>query len=131
MLCWYESWDIVPRIEATSDSRQRNLLDKVSSSTNPRWELFWGLYFVFTLDQLDFISDYTMAWSLETNINSELVIFLNNGRPFVVPCSSTAEDKDLLQQMRMFYNLQRIRYGLFELIGVKSVQRIDVVKVSL
>jgi hypothetical protein len=60
---------------------------------------------VFTLDQLDFISDYTMAWSLETNINSE--------------------------QMRMFYNLQRIRYGLFELIGVKSVQRIDVVKVSL
>jgi hypothetical protein len=86
---------------------------------------------VFTLDQLDFISDYTMAWSLETNINSELVIFLNNGRPFVVPCSSTAEDKDLLQQMRMFYNLQRIRYGLFELIGVKSVQRIDVVKVSL
>ncbi|RYN82910.1 hypothetical protein AA0120_g9525 [Alternaria tenuissima] len=69
-----------------------------------------------------------MAWSLDTNIDKELVVFLNNGRPFVVPCSSTAEDKDLLQQMRMFYDLQRISHGLFEFIGVRSIQRIDVVK---
>jgi hypothetical protein len=86
---------------------------------------------LFTQDQLGFVTDYTMAWSLDTNIDKELVVFLNNGRPFVVPCSSTAEDKDLLQQMRMFYDLQRISHGLFEFIGVRSIQRIDVVKVSL
>jgi hypothetical protein len=107
------------------------LLNKVSSSTNPRWGLFWVLYYLFTQDQLGFIANYTTAWSLEANIDSEMVIFMNNGRPFVVPCSSTAEDEDLLEHMRIFYDLQRIRYGLFELIGAKSVQRIDVAKVSL
>ncbi|CAN9136303.1 unnamed protein product [Alternaria alternata] len=69
-----------------------------------------------------------MAWSMEPGYDLEVIIFLDNGRRFSVPCSGRADDKDLLTQLRMFYELQRTKRGLFELVSVKSVQRIDLVK---
>ena len=74
--------------------------------------------------------DYTMAWSMEPGYDLEVIIFLDNGRRFSVPCSGRADGKDLLTQLRMFYELQRTKRGLFELVSVKSVQRIDLVKVG-
>ncbi|KAL1798215.1 hypothetical protein ACET3X_002252 [Alternaria dauci] len=117
-----------------------------------RWIFFARIYVQLNLWTLQLIYSYTflyvgyiylLVWFLAygkagkiptmnddilANIDSELVIFVNNGRPFIVPCSRTAEDKDLLEQIRIFYDLQRIRYGMFELIGAKSIQRIDVAK---
>ncbi|CAI9629977.1 unnamed protein product [Alternaria burnsii] len=103
-------------------------LASMRSFGTPGWRIFWILYYVCAKDERDFIVDYTMAWSIQPEYDLEVVIFVDNGRRFSVPCSHKADDRDLLTHMRTFYDLQRTKRGLFELISAKSIQRIDVVK---
>jgi hypothetical protein len=87
------------------------------------------MYYLCARNEMDFIMDYTMAWRAQPEFDLEIIIFLDNGRRFSVPCSCRADGKGLFTHLRMFYDLQCTRRGLFGLISVKSVQRIDVVKV--
>ena len=96
---------------------------------NPPWGLFWYSYFLLADRHEDFVLDYCAAWKLQPGIDSQLVLFVDNGKRLSVPCSTAAHDAELLAHLRIFYNLIRTGGGIFELLGAKSSQRIDVVEV--
>ena len=62
-------------------------------------------------------------------MDSELVMFVDNGKRLSIPCSTLEDDGKLLAHLHMFYNLIRAGGGLFELFGAKLSQKIDVVEV--
>jgi hypothetical protein len=75
-----------------------------------------------------------VAWKLQNQFDVwEIVVFIDNDCPLVVPCSTADdwEDEALLKHLRIFYDLNRAAGGIFEFFGAKSSQRIDIVKVSL
>lgn len=87
------------------------------------------MYFLCAKDGTEFIDDYTAAWSIQQGFEREAILFVDNSRRLVVPCSKDAEDKALLEHLRMFYDLNRTGRGVFELLGPKTSQRIDIVQV--
>ncbi|USP72889.1 uncharacterized protein yc1106_00163 [Curvularia clavata] len=93
------------------------------------WRAFWRLYAVLTYDLREFIDDYCEAWKLSPEIDREFILFTDNGARLVIPCSSSMDDKALLQHVRVFYNLSRAQGGLFEFLGTKSSLRVDIVTV--
>lgn len=93
------------------------------------WKTFWRLYYVFANQQKDFVNDYCQAQRCK-GMNSELLLLVDNGQPLLVPCSTTMNDKTLLGHLHTFYDLVRARGGLFELLGAKSILRIEIVAVS-
>lgn len=90
---------------------------------------FWRLYAVLTYDLREFIHDYCEAWKLSAEINSEFILFIDNGARLAIPCSLSMDDRELLQHVRVFYNLLRAQGGLFEFLGTKSSLRVDIVTV--
>ncbi|KAF1831888.1 hypothetical protein BDW02DRAFT_555833 [Decorospora gaudefroyi] len=105
----------------------RSRLADPESQRNPPWSLFWYSYFLLAERREDFIQDYCTAWKLQDGFNSELVIFVDNGQRLPVPCTTSMNDDKLMKHLHVFYDLIRIRGGLFEFFGAKSSQRIDVV----
>jgi len=87
------------------------------------------MYFVCAKDGTEFIEDYTAAWSIQQGFDKELIMFVDNGWRLAVPCLKDAKDKALLEHLRMFYDLTRTGRGVFEVLGLKTSQRIDIVKV--
>jgi len=90
------------------------------------------MYFLCAEDGTKFIDDYAAAWSAQPEYDSEVFVFINNGHCFAVPCSqvtATAEDKAFIEHLHAFYNLARMKFGLFELFGAKSSQKIEIVEV--
>jgi len=80
-------------------------------------------------DGTEFIEDYTAAWSMQQGFDEEAIMFVDNSRRLAVPFSKGAEDKELLEHLRMFYDLNRTGRGVFEVLGPKTSQRIDIVEV--
>ena len=104
-------------------------LDLATSFKHPKRWFFWTVYFVYAEDIETVISDYCEAWKLQADVDMEIILFMDNVHRLAVPCSSEAEDKDLMTHLHDFYNLIKARSGLFEFLGVKSSQRIDIVEV--
>ncbi|RMZ68438.1 pfs domain-containing [Pyrenophora seminiperda CCB06] len=94
------------------------------------WPLFWYLYFFYAEDQADFLNDYRQAWDIQPGYDREIVLFVDNGERVLVPLSTAATDKEILEQLRIFYDLTRTGGGIFELFGAKSSQRIDIVELQ-
>jgi hypothetical protein len=88
------------------------------------------MYFLYTNDLSTFINDYSEAWNLDHLNDMVIIMFMDNGHRLAVPCSSKADDKELMQRLHIFYDLIRTGGGIFEFFGTKSSQRIDIVKVS-
>jgi hypothetical protein len=84
-----------------------------------------------TRDMTVLIADYIAAWKRQDGIDREMVIFIDNGHRFVVPCSSTEEDESLMYRLRTFHSLMKIESSILELCGPKSSQRIDIVEVII
>ena len=59
----------------------------------------------------------------------EIVLFTNNRNRIKVPVPADMDDKALLGHLRIFYDLARARRGLFEFLGAKSSDRIEIVHV--
>jgi hypothetical protein len=89
------------------------------------------VYFLCAKHKTDFIADYTEAWRIQSGIDCEVVIFVDNGHRLVVPCSTTEDDRTLMTRLRTFHGLIQTESGIFELCGAKSTQRIDIVKVCV
>ena len=90
------------------------------------------MYFLCAKDGTELIDDYTAAWSTQLGYDREVFMFIDNGQCLTVPClkvTANVEDKALLEHLRAFYNLARMNLGLFELLGVRSSQKIEVVEV--
>lgn len=58
-------------------------------------------------------------------------MFVNNRQRLEVACSTTMNDKELLEHMRDFYNLIRAGRGILEVLGVMALARIEVVEVCI
>jgi hypothetical protein len=73
----------------------------------------------------------TEAWSLPPSNDMEIIMFMDNEHRLAGPCSSTEDtDRSLMQRLHIFYDLIRIGGGIFEFLGTRSSQRIDIVEVS-
>jgi hypothetical protein len=57
-------------------------------------------------------------------------MFVDNDYRQVIPCSVDAEDKDLLKQLRCFYELTLARGGITMFLGFRASSKIEIVKVS-
>ncbi|KAH6882541.1 hypothetical protein BKA58DRAFT_373493 [Alternaria rosae] len=119
----------------SSATTRKNVLTSFVKATSlqrkPCWEFFWVMYFLCAKDGTDFIDDYTAAWSAQPDYDSEVFVFIDNGHCLIVPCSQATadvDDKAFLEHLRSFYNLSRMNFGLFELFGVKSSQKIEIVE---
>jgi hypothetical protein len=109
-------------------------LKVIRYKNEPRWGLFWHSYFLCTDDANDFITDYTYAWKLQNEFKVwEVVVFIDNDCPLTIPCSTAEDwgDEALLKHLRIFYDLNRAKGGIFKFFGAKSSQRIDIVEVGL
>ncbi|KAF2727662.1 hypothetical protein EJ04DRAFT_132631 [Polyplosphaeria fusca] len=94
------------------------------------WKVFWYAYYILT-DHMDaFVVDYCEAWSQQPSFDAEIVLFVENGHRIAIPCSSTADDKDLVRHLRTFYDLILANGGLSEFLGLKSSTRIDIVEIE-
>jgi hypothetical protein len=94
-------------------------------------QIFWAEYFFFTGDKAAFISDYCTAWRMQGIMDSEISVYIDNVQYLTIPCSLAADDGQLIEHLRMFYDLYRALGGLLELFSAKSCQRIDIVQVNL
>ncbi|KAL4910993.1 hypothetical protein BDW74DRAFT_4635 [Aspergillus multicolor] len=100
---------------------------------------FWLIYF-FWGNHLTFHDDYTEAWRQKfaadqqdlppTGQECSLYIFTNNGDRTEVPCRWDGNDKQLLETISAFFYLRKARRGLMELLSLKSLQNIEVVKLE-
>ncbi|CAK7237830.1 hypothetical protein SBRCBS47491_010164 [Sporothrix bragantina] len=120
-----------------------------------RWWVFWQLYLQFgDLDNV--CKNYAEMWleyyevhSFDTanNVNGEnghepdsnngdtgpplsLVIFLDNSLPLEVPCPHNMDDRAFLQHIARFYYLQKMRKGLLEVMGFKTLGVVEVVEMQ-
>jgi hypothetical protein len=121
-------------LDANTETPERSFLRIIRYKNEPRWGLFWHSYFLCTDDPNDFFTDYTAAWKLQEEFKIwEVVVFIDNDSPLSIPCSNAEDwmDQALLKHLRIFYDLNRARGGIFEFFGAKSSQRIDIVEVSL
>jgi hypothetical protein len=101
------------------------------------WGAFWWLYFLLG-DTYAFQQNYLEAWKqkLKQEIGSpssqefSLIMFLDNEDMIEIPCLSTMDDNSLIQNIRRFYYLKKAQRGLFGALGLKSLDFIEVGKVS-
>jgi hypothetical protein len=87
------------------------------------------MYFIFTTRMDAFLVDYCEAWSRQPGYEWEIILFMDNGHRIAVPCSSDAEDRELVRHLRIFYDLSLANGGLAKFLGLKSCTRIDIVEV--
>ena len=101
------------------------------------WLTFWCLYFLLE-DPIAFQRNYLEAWKqrLKEEIGSpsslelSLVMFLDNEDMIEIPGLSDMDDNALIQDIRRFYYLKKAQRGLFGALGLKSLDFIEVGKVS-
>ncbi|KAI1171571.1 hypothetical protein F4777DRAFT_48217 [Nemania sp. FL0916] len=93
-----------------------------------RASIFWTAYFLVAQDTLDFIDNYKLASRLQSNFDQELVLFTDDHHIMKIPCSSRADDKELIGQLRSFYELNLICGGLTKFIGFKRCVKIEIVE---
>ncbi|EDU43797.1 predicted protein [Pyrenophora tritici-repentis Pt-1C-BFP] len=100
------------------------------------WRIIWGVSSFVRHQDFDIKDFYDNSpfrntiSSIQVEFDREIILFIDNGERVLVPCSSTAEDKDILEHLRIFYNLTHSSGGIFELFGAKSSQRIDIVELQ-
>jgi hypothetical protein len=101
----------------------------ISTSRQPNWEVFWFCYLVCTTDIPAFVRDYSEAWKRQPGMDHQIIIFADRINRMAIPCSKFMDDKALLEHARLFYDLARVRRGLFEFMGPRANDRIDIVHV--
>ncbi|RYP56496.1 hypothetical protein DL771_011815 [Monosporascus sp. 5C6A] len=134
------------------DLDERSLLMNLATSgpENKGWRLFWDLYFIFG-DRDGFHQDYMEAWrqrfaeeqklhiSNPQNPNFQphpnasecsVIMFRDNGRPLLIPCRWDMTDQQFIRHMRNFYYLQRLGGGYLELLSLKTINFIEVVRLE-
>jgi hypothetical protein len=102
---------------------------KASRVAGALWGFFWLSYFVCTSDTSAFVTDYYAAWEQHLQANQEVIVFIDNENRFAFPCRADLDDKHLLKALRIFYHLAKAKRGIFESMGARSCERIDIVHV--
>jgi hypothetical protein len=105
-------------------------------------QLWWFQYSIISRP-CEFLANYLAAWreqaaALYKNPDDcpSITLFLGEHSILVPPpyangCFSKITDEVLLQDLRKFYDLLRLKRGLSELIIPKVLRRVDYVKVSI
>ncbi|KAF2106527.1 hypothetical protein BDV96DRAFT_694039 [Lophiotrema nucula] len=93
-------------------------------------DIFWYNYFIHAQSLDAFLVDYCEAWSIQATSDRELTMFVDNDHRLVIPCSSGADDKQLLKQLRCFYELALARGGITMFLGLRASKNIEIVKIE-
>jgi hypothetical protein len=78
-----------------------------------------------------FVADYCETWRKQPRTDVEMIVFIDNVNRMAVPCSRDMDDKAMLEHLRLFYDLALVKRGLFEFVGSRSSERVDIVHVLL
>jgi hypothetical protein len=103
------------------------------------WRLFWHSYFLFG-SKSAFHENYLEAWKQKFDEEQSkqipplgersIVIFKDSDDKLEIPCRRDMDDNLFFQQISRFYYLRKVEIGLVEMIGFKSLNYIEVVKVT-